>query len=81
VSRCRSCGAEIRWVLTERGKRMPLDPEPYHGDSPAGLFVLRGHDQLVPTAIAAPAGAFEEEPHFRSHFASCPHAEQHRRSR
>jgi len=80
VSRCRSCGAEVRWALTERGKRMPLDPQPVD-DTERELFVLRGRDQLLPTAVAVPAGAFEEEPHFRSHFASCPHAEQHRRSR
>ena len=59
---------------------MPLDPQPVD-DTERELFVLRGRDQLVPTAVAVPAGAFEEEPHFRSHFASCPHAEQHRRSR
>ena len=81
MSRCRSCGAEVRWALTERGKRMPLDPDPYVGDSPAGLFVLRGHDQLVPTAVAVPPDAFSGEPLYRSHFATCAQADQHRRSR
>ena len=57
---------------------MPLDPDPYVGDSPAGLFVLRGHDQLVPTAIAVPAGAFDE-PLYRFHV--CPYTNQQRRSR
>ena len=78
MSRCRSCGAEVRWALTERGRRMPLDLEPYVGDSPAGLFVLRGRDQLVPTAIAVPAGAFDE-PLYRFHV--CPYTNQQRRSR
>jgi hypothetical protein len=25
---CRSCGAPIRWVVTEKGKRIPLDRDP-----------------------------------------------------
>jgi len=62
------------WVDTERGRKMPIDPEPYTGDDPRGLFVLRGG-----TAIAAPPDAFPEEPHYRSHFSTCPHADEHRR--
>lgn len=27
ASKCRSCGAPIEWVLTESGKRMPVDPD------------------------------------------------------
>jgi hypothetical protein len=67
------------WALTERGRRMPLDPEPYEGDDPRGLFVLRGRDEPVPTAIAVPADAFPDEPHYRSHFATCTHPARHRR--
>lgn len=25
VSKCRSCGAEIRWIETRKGKKIPLD--------------------------------------------------------
>jgi hypothetical protein len=60
---------------------MPLDEESYGGPEPSGLFVLRGRDQLVPTAVAATPDAFPDEPLFRSHFASCPNAASHRRSR
>ena len=28
MSNCRSCGAEIRWAVTDNGKRIPLDAEP-----------------------------------------------------
>jgi hypothetical protein len=76
VSRCRSCQAEIRWVRTEHDRRMPLDREPYAGDDPRGLFVLRGD-----TAIAVPPGAFQDEPLYRSHFATCEHAAEHRTGR
>lgn len=27
MAECRSCGAPIEWVVTEKGKRMPLDIE------------------------------------------------------
>jgi len=80
MTACRSCSAEVIWVLTERGKRMPLDAEPYKGDDPRGLFVLRGRDELVPTAVAVPPDAFPDEPFYRSHFATCPNAARHRRS-
>lgn len=26
-SRCRSCGAPVRWTVTAKGKRMPVDPD------------------------------------------------------
>ena len=76
MSRCRMCGGEVRWALSERGKRMPLDPDPVD-DTERELFVLRGRDQLVPTAVAVPAGAFDE-PLYRFHV--CAHNQQ-RRSR
>lgn len=76
---CRSCGAPIRWVETENGRRMPIDPEPYTGESPAGLFVLRERERAPSLAIATPPLAFPGEPLFRSHFATCPNAKEHRR--
>jgi hypothetical protein len=62
------------WATSERGKSIPLDPEPYRGDSPAGLFVLRGR-----VAIAVTPDAFPGEPRFVSHFSTCPNAAEHRR--
>jgi len=78
VSACRSCGAEIIWALTENGKRIPLDAEPYAGDSPSGLFVLRQFSDEK-TAIATTPDAFPGEYLWRSHFASCPQAKEWRK--
>jgi hypothetical protein len=77
MSRCRSCDAPLLWARTEKGRRIPLDPEPYTGPEPSGLFVLREGG----LAVAAPPGAFEDEPLYRSHFATCPDAALHRKSR
>jgi hypothetical protein len=82
MGRCRSCAAEIRWVLTERGKPMPVDAAPYTGDDPRGLFVLRNPTDgtTSPTAIAVTPDAFPGEPVYRSHFATCPDRDDWRRS-
>lgn len=80
MSACRTCNASILWARTERGKRIPLDAEPYEGDDDRGLFVLREPDDPEgPLAIAA-WGLDGLEPHYRSHFATCPDAARHRRS-
>jgi hypothetical protein len=69
------------WARTERERRMPLDAEPYAGDDPRGLFVLRDENSLEgPLAIAVPPAAFADERLYRSHFATCPHAAQHRKA-
>lgn len=69
--RCRACNAEIEWVLTEGGKRMPLDVEPRddgnllivsnHGSTPVVRYVTAGDGNRV------------------SHFATCPGANEFRR--
>lgn len=86
-SRCRSCDAPIVWTITEHGKKMPVDLEPVDRSTGHGLFVLRprylrqrrGDD--APKAIAVTLGFFDghDEPAYVSHFATCPHADQHRR--
>lgn len=74
VTRCRSCDAPVLWANTEKGRRMPLDPDPYSGPDPR-VFVLRAG-----VAIAVTPDAFPDEPNYRSHFATCPNAAEHRRA-
>lgn len=79
VSECSSCGAPVLWVVTEGGKRMPLDPDP----SEAGNVVpLRTRDGLRARVLSGsspepPAGT----PRHVSHFVTCPAAAQYRRRR
>jgi hypothetical protein len=73
---CSSCSSPVRWVLTEGGKKMPLDPLPHpdghvmpvateHGPR---ARVLAGHNER-PDDVAL----------FRAHWSSCPHADSHRK--
>jgi len=66
IKKCASCGAPIIWALTERGRRMPLDATPT-----TGAILLTSASSPVPTAKFGPV--------YTSHFATCPHADQHRK--
>jgi hypothetical protein len=70
---CRSCGAAIIWAVTETGKRMPVDAIP----SDAGNILLA--DGIAVIAKNDDTAA-DNELH-TSHFATCPHAAQHRKAR
>lgn len=76
MSACRSCHAEVVWVVLTTGRRMPLDPAPVE----RGTVVLDRPDNLgrvVPASAEVPEGT----PRFAPHFATCPNASAHRRSR
>ncbi len=71
MATCRSCGAEVIWVITARSKRMPLSVESGHL-----RFVLKPHDDIFSSDPFA-----EAVPTYLSHFADCPNADQHRKTR
>ena len=77
VSFCRTCEAAIVWARTASGKRVPLDAEPredgnvYVDDNGVAVYLTRDELERFPP----PA-----ESRFVSHFATCPHAEEHRRA-
>ena len=69
---CRSCGAKIIWVKTEKGKDMPIDAEPV----PDGNIVMStGKAHVVKKDETFLTGT----KFYKSHFATCPHAAQHRK--
>ena len=73
IELCESCEAEIFWARTATNKAMPVDIGPradgnvvlVHTDPPE-VRVLRGGEQV-------------DGPRYVSHFATCSHANQHRR--
>jgi len=65
---CSSCGRPIVWGVDGEGQRIPLDPRPpvYHvAQTEDGRAVLVSRNRAAMV----------------SHFATCPHASQHTRSR
>lgn len=76
--RCRSCHRPIRLVLTEKGRRMPLDPDPagrsvglervtFSGPAPS-LAIREGRVHVL-----RPDEPWDGDL-FVSHFATCPEA-------
>lgn len=76
TGKCRSCGAAIIWSKTvATGKAVPLDAEPHEdgniGLVPAGAMVLPKEMVELGKKIGSKR--------YRSHFATCPNASQHRK--
>ncbi len=66
-STCRSCRAPIVWGRTKAGKKVPLDP-------PEKRYIAR------PRAIFENLLDVEMVETWTPHFATCPKADQHRRT-
>lgn len=67
-SQCRSCGAPIVWATTPSGKSMPLD------EASETWWLLEG-------GVAVGESRCRGVVVHKSHFATCPHAESHRREK
>ncbi|MCK4969039.1 MAG: hypothetical protein KAS77_00875 [Thermoplasmata archaeon] len=67
MPKCKTCQQEIVWGMTENNKRVPLDPAETRYISHDGPGDDRHlYVKMVPTHL--------------SHFATCPQADQHRRT-
>ena len=74
---CRSCEWPIIWVITEKGKNMPVDADPVI--APRG-FRLEDQGEGVPPRAVWCARPEPDEKVYGSHFSSCPNAAQHRKA-
>ncbi|HEY1309247.1 MAG TPA: hypothetical protein VGF24_37165 [Vicinamibacterales bacterium] len=73
---CKSCGAEIVWAKTIKGRPIPLDRAP----SQRGNVVLSDEGTaLVYNSPGAIAPRYQDSPRYLSHFATCPDADEHRK--
>lgn len=66
---CRSCGAKLVWATTAVGKKMPLEP----------CAVADGNIRIDQAGIAR-VGRMGTGP-YRSHFATCPNANDWRKDK
>lgn len=80
VCKCRSCGAEIVWVTMQSGKKMPCDAEliGFLEKNDAQTVFIRPDKGIVMRGVKAPTDmtCFWG---YRSHFETCPQADQFRR--
>lgn len=73
---CRSCGAPVIWAVTAAtGSRMPVDAEPDED----GNLLLSLDNPPVAQVVDPAQLVMDDGKRFTSHFATCPHADQHRR--
>lgn len=79
ISHCRTCGARIIWAQTQDLRAKPVDADPHPTAGNLELFD-RGPG-LAPTAIVVPAVKRHGKTLYRSHFATCPQADLHRKPR
>lgn len=82
-STCRSCKALIEWAVTDNGRKMPLDLG-WHADGRLVVVGRKGGDPLVVSLngdqlLRLHVADGVELALRRSHFATCPDADQHRR--
>lgn len=68
---CKSCNAVIEWHKTAEGRNIPLDPEPHQ----QGNLTF---DSAMRVVYMRPGS---KPRMYRSHFATCPNAAQHRKPR
>lgn len=73
MAQCKSCHAEIKWAMTTKRKRIPLD---------IGVVTSGGNVRLTgewdgPFQVVEVVAAGEGDR--VSHFATCPNAKEHRR--
>lgn len=79
MTTCSTCERPILWALSERGKPIPIDPQP-RADGNIVLRALGGVEDRV-AHVLKPDETASAEPRYVSHFATCPQAETHRRRR
>jgi len=75
MSVCSSCGAQIFWAMTAAGKSMPLDRRPVENGN-----VILDENQIAEVISPTNRRALRGRKTFVSHFATCPNADQHRRT-
>lgn len=77
MTECRSCGAEIVWASTERGKAIPINPAP-DVDGNLAISGSGRHDADFSARVIAGDEKYSG-PRYKSHFATCPDSDKWRK--
>lgn len=80
-SNCRSCGAPVRWCITDvNRKRMPVDPEPV---ADGNIWVVRTEQAtpIIGVALHTDNVPASEALRYVSHFVTCPQSNEWRKKR
>ena len=85
MPKCKSCKAEIRFVRMESGKSMPVDPKmlaarPPEADEKTEVLITAAGATIRGVVCELDYSRSDIRwPCFRPHWASCPHADRHRK--
>ena len=80
TSHCRGCGKQIAFIKTEKGKTMPVDPEPEYFIPAGGPNTYVMIDGSIKRGRKPDDGDKEESwIVYISHFATCPKADDFRK--
>ena len=79
TTKCRGCGKEICFIKTVKGKSMPVDPESVYFIAAGGPNTYVMIDGEIKRGREPQIGEGKAEIGYRSHFATCPAADDFRR--
>jgi hypothetical protein len=82
ATKCRGCGKDICFIKTKNGKSMPVDPEPVEFQPEAAFDRFVMMDGTVERGLAVVmAYGIETKIGYRSHFSTCPAADDFRKKK
>ena len=87
VTTCKSCGAKIVWIKTQNGRSMPCNEEQveYQKNYRGSALIVTKDGEVARGNIVKDSGSalapIVDGIGYVSHFATCPNADKHRRTR
>lgn len=82
MARCKACGAPIVWIALKNGKMHPVDEEKVYYKQDGGKDRIVTRDgSVVAGTIVTPPDDEALKVGYSSHFATCPFADEFRRSK
>lgn len=84
ICKCKSCGAPIVWITTQKGKNMPCDADAveYQENYKAKSTIVTEDGRVLKASIITPSGGglspIIDGKGYIPHWATCPYANNHR---